>query len=179
MYSDHGAVCSDQHDGDISGSVVVTGSIFPSLRTTGSYKLTYDCSNSNDRHALTANRKVLVRDTHCPVCRIRPGIDTVEASFPFADAGVICNDSLDGLLKDVVVTSTVNVEKTGQYYVTYHVRDSFVPCLYLAPRNPSLPPWPRASKEPHHSVSYMPGPELGREPSCSLPPGPSLRAHMR
>jgi hypothetical protein len=123
FYSDHGAVCSDQHDGDISGSVVVTGSIFPSLRTTGSYKLTYDCSNSNDRHALTANRKVLVRDTHCPVCRIRPGIDTVEASFPFADAGVLCSDSLDGLLKDVVVTSTVSVEKTGQYYVTYHVRD--------------------------------------------------------
>jgi hypothetical protein len=40
------------------------------------------------------------------------------------DAGAACMDSLSGAVSEVVITNPVDVEKTGEYVVTYRARDS-------------------------------------------------------
>merc|ERR1712070_456404 len=71
-----------------------------------------------------ATKTLIVRDGTCPVCSMVEGPDTVEASFPYIDAGVRCSDSLDGTIDDVVVSNPVDVERTGTYLVTYRARDA-------------------------------------------------------
>jgi len=123
-YHDEGASCSDTKDGDISARVVVSGAIFPQLTRTGTYKLWYDCENSYGSSAKRATKTLIVRDGTCPVCEMNHGPTTVEASFPFIDAGVRCSDSLDGTIDDIVVSNPVDVERTGVYLVTYRARDA-------------------------------------------------------
>jgi hypothetical protein len=48
---------------------------------------------------------------------------TFEASFPYMDAGAVCQDNLRGV-SDVVITNPVDIEKTGEYVVTYRARDA-------------------------------------------------------
>jgi hypothetical protein len=51
---------------------------------------------------------------------------TWEASYPYADEGVACSDELDGNLpqSQIYASSTVNVEATGVYHVTYEAINS-------------------------------------------------------
>jgi hypothetical protein len=123
-YHDVGASCTDIKDGDISARVAVSGAIFPQLTRTGTYKLWYDCENNQGLAAKRATKTLIVRDGTCPICMLNPGPTTVEASFPFIDAGVRCSDSLDGTIDDVVVSNPVDVERTGVYLVTYRARDA-------------------------------------------------------
>merc|ERR1712139_707111 len=89
----------------------------------GTYKLDYDCTNSNGAAGITASKEVVVRDTTCPTYTLNAGAVTFEASFPYMDAGATCEDSLSGPASEVVVTNPVDVEKTGEYVVTYRARD--------------------------------------------------------
>jgi hypothetical protein len=123
-YHDAGASCSDLKEGDISARVVVSGAIFPQLTRTGTYKLSYDCENTLAMPAKKATKTIIVRDGTCPVCSMNSGPATVEASFPYIDAGVRCSDTLDGTIDDVVVSNPVDVERTGVYLVTYRARDA-------------------------------------------------------
>jgi hypothetical protein len=49
---------------------------------------------------------------------------TLEASFPYVDAGATCSDTVAGDLADVIVHNTVDVDRTGEYLVTYRARDA-------------------------------------------------------
>jgi len=122
-YEDFGASCSDTIDGDLSTKVTVQGVMFPKVQRPGTYKLDYDCTNSNGAAGITASKEVVVRDTTCPTCTLNAGAVTFEASFPYMDAGATCEDSLSGPASEVVVTNPVDVEKTGEYVVTYRARD--------------------------------------------------------
>jgi len=123
-FTDTGASCVDSTDGDLSPKVIVQGVMFPRRQRPGTYKLNYDCVNSRGASGVTASKQVVVRDTTCPTCTVNTGADTFEASFPYMDAGAVCEDSLSGAVAEVVVTNPVDVEKTGEYIVTYRARDS-------------------------------------------------------
>jgi hypothetical protein len=123
-YEDTGASCTDGVDGDLSAKVAVQGVMFPRHQRPGTYKLNYDCINSRGASGITASKQVVVRDTTCPTCTVTSGAVTFEASFPYLDAGAVCEDTLSGTVAEVVITNPVDVEKTGEYIVTYRARDT-------------------------------------------------------
>merc|ERR1711977_722809 len=104
---DAGATCSDAVDGNISQDVEVSGDVV-NLARVGDYEIKYDCQDSNNNKAATATRKVTVQDTTCPMCQIedtpfdgtrkhnKQQTVTIEASFPYTDAGATAMDSLQG-----------------------------------------------------------------------------------
>lgn len=127
-YQDQGATCQDPVlDAlvDISARVAVRGVLFPVLHQPGVYSLTYSCGNYDDRAAEEISRAVVVRDTTCPTCTMNfKQVVTIEASFPYVDAGATCSDSVSGVIDDVVVQNLVDVEQDGEYLVTYRARDA-------------------------------------------------------
>lgn len=101
----------------------MSGAIFPSGKRLGTFTINYDCTSSKGIPAITATKTVIVRDTTCPTCTMKPGPKRIETSFPYLDAGAVCSDSVDGKIEDVVVTNPVNVEREGTYFVTYRAKD--------------------------------------------------------
>jgi hypothetical protein len=122
FYADSGATCIDSTDGDISDDVDVSGLTYPNYAVEGVYKLKYVCTNSHGESSDTETRTVVVKDTTCPACVVHDGPSSVEASFPYIDAGASCSDTFDGALPTEVVDG-VNVERTGTYTVTYSAQD--------------------------------------------------------
>lgn len=130
------------------GSTLITGLEqvrLPLNQTAGlgvTFRLTYHCVNSAGLASPTIHRSVLIRDAGCPSC---PAADAhylsqkikVEASFPYSaplSLDVKCEDDLDGSLAPgsafLVVPnhseseSLVNVEQTGEYSLTYILKDA-------------------------------------------------------
>jgi len=123
-YVDDGATCSDQVDGMISENVEVSGDVV-NLSTLGRYTISYNCKDSAGNAADTAIRIVYVRQTSCPTCSITgDGTITREASFPYYDQGAACTDLLEGSVHARDDTNPVNVERTGEYSVTYRAINS-------------------------------------------------------
>ena len=58
-YTDSGASCSDQEDGNISQNVEVSGQVV-NMNIPGTYTVSYDCSDSDGNAAQTKNRTVFV-----------------------------------------------------------------------------------------------------------------------
>jgi len=122
-YIDDGATCSDRVDGWINENIEVSGDVV-NLAKVGYYHIIYNCKDKNGNAAEPAVRTVLVQDTICPTCKIK-GSEKVtrEASFPYVDAGAVCTDTLSGTVK-VHVANNVNVERVGEYEVTYTAHDA-------------------------------------------------------
>jgi hypothetical protein len=143
QFEDEGAGCYDGgrnapaswgcEAGSLGGSVVIRTNM-PGTAMPGDYWSVYTCVNSGGVPASPATRHYTVTDRTCPVCRLNAmtGPETVEASFPYSDAGARCTDVIDG---DLDVTTwdygvlkpwaeIVNVEMTGQYMITYRAKDS-------------------------------------------------------
>lgn len=122
VYVDQGATCTDAVWGNLSPTTA--GSVDNSKP--GPYTMTYSCTNPAPwkRSATQKTRKVTVRDTTKPVCKLTGAQDlTVEASFPYVDDGASCADSLDGKI-NVQVHGTVNVEAAGVYVIRYTATDA-------------------------------------------------------
>ena len=124
-YVDAGATCSDLIDGNLNRFVRVSGDVV-NLAVPGAYHIKYDCVNHESEAAFQAVRVVYVEDNTCPVCTINAGPQEIEASFPYADPGVQCYDSVDGAFKSsaIVVAGLPDVEQTGSYTITYRVKDA-------------------------------------------------------
>jgi len=124
-YVDAGATCSDLIDGNLNRFVRVSGDVV-NLAVPGAYHIKYDCVNHESEAAYQAVRVVYVEDNTCPVCTINAGPSEIEASFPYADPGVQCYDSVDGAFKSsaIVVSGLPDVEQTGLYTITYRVKDA-------------------------------------------------------
>jgi hypothetical protein len=123
-YVDAGATCSDLVDGNLNRFVRVSGDVV-NLLVPGAYHIKYDCVNKEGVSAYQAVRAVFVQDNTCPVCQINEGPSEIEASFPYADPGVSCYDSVDGSFTkaDIQVSGLPDVEKVGTYTITYRVVD--------------------------------------------------------
>merc|ERR1711990_253700 len=140
-YVDAGATCSDEVDGNISQDVEVSGDVV-NLARVGVYTIKYNCQDSAANTADEATRTVVVQDTSCPSCVLSADTTSaavgatvsIEASFPYNDAGAVATDSLQGSFGICSVWSNgemmisyksiVNVERTGVYEITYRVKDS-------------------------------------------------------
>ena len=123
-YVDAGVSATDSYDGDLTGSVVMTGSV--EVNSVGTYVLSYNVSDSSGNTALEVRRIVTVGDSGTPVIKQKGEISVFhEAGTPYVDAGASASDTLDGdLTGSILSNSSVNVDAVGIYTVTYSVSDS-------------------------------------------------------
>ena len=119
---DKGATAKDSLDGDVT--VVTAGSV--DVSKIGSYTITYNVTDSAGNAAAEVQRGVTVGETSIPVIPLLGEATLVhEAKSSYSDAGATASDTLDGNITDSLVTvSTVNINKVGEYSVSYNVVDA-------------------------------------------------------
>jgi len=124
VFSDPGATASDAADGDLTGSIVITGSVNPNLA--GTYTLTYNVVDSQTNAAPTITRDVIVADTTAPTI-ILTGSSTinVEQGSSYTESGATASDIIDGdISANIIIGGSVNVNVGGTYILTYNVSDA-------------------------------------------------------
>ncbi|MBD3320854.1 MAG: DUF5011 domain-containing protein, partial [Chitinivibrionales bacterium] len=122
-WQEPGYTALDTEDGDLTGSVVITGSVDTAVE--GAYELSYAVSD-NAGNQVSKNRVVYVvnRDTTAPVIELVPG-DTVRIGTSWQEPGYSASDNLDGdITARVVVSGQVDSTKAGTHSITYTVSDS-------------------------------------------------------
>jgi len=110
-FEDPGASCFDYIHGNLNNAVRIEGDTVD-MESPGTYRINYECKDPAGHRATAATRFVKVQDTKCPMVKIN-GADviSIEAGFPFKDAGAKARDGFDGDITKSVTTSgdTVNV----------------------------------------------------------------------
>ncbi len=71
-------------------------------------------------------RKVSVKDTAPPVITLNGDAEvSITKGKKFEDAGIVAQDNYDGdISSNVTVSGSVDAEKTGEYVITYEIKDS-------------------------------------------------------
>ena len=113
-----GISATDNYDASVN---VVSGTV--NVNQTGTYTLNYTATDSAGNVA-TESRTVIVRDTKAPVIKIK-GLDTVivDVFTPYIEEGATATDNYcTGLVVDIT-SPTVNINRVGDYNVTYDVTD--------------------------------------------------------
>ncbi|MCH3881374.1 immunoglobulin-like domain-containing protein [Tenacibaculum aquimarinum] len=127
-FTDPGATATDNVDGDLTSSIVVTGTVNTALA--GTYTLNYNVSDTAGNAATQVSRTVNVNepvaDTTAPVITLN-GSSTINliVGDSFTDPGATATDNVDGdLTSSIVVTGTVNTASAGMYTLNYNVSDA-------------------------------------------------------
>ena len=154
MFVDPGATANDPEDGDITSSIIKSGSV--STSTVGTYTITYNVKDSQGLAAPTKTRTVIVAsqcsdgkdndgdgkidypaDTGCdspndnsennkPIITVL-GANPLDITIGtvFTDPGATAFDQEDGTITpQIIATNNVNTSATGTYAVIYNVKDS-------------------------------------------------------
>ncbi|HPO16021.1 MAG TPA: DUF5011 domain-containing protein, partial [Candidatus Hydrogenedentes bacterium] len=125
-YFDPGYEAIDPEDGDITESVVVTGSVDVSLP--GTYTLTYTVQdNGAFPMSDTEIRTVEVVDTNPPSLILYGAAEmTISTGGTYTEQGARAEDECEGVLTSSVVIGgdVVDTNTPGDYVVTYNVQDS-------------------------------------------------------
>ena len=118
-FADPGASAGDGCAGDLTSSIVVSGTVNPNV--VGTYTLTYTVSDGS--HITSATRTVHVVDTTPPTITVNGANPmTVECHTSFSDPGATANDGCAGTFA-AGASGTVNVNVTGTYTITYNASD--------------------------------------------------------
>ena len=123
-FTDPGAVATDNYDGDLTSSIVVSGSVDTS--TIGTYTLTYNVSDASGNAAVPVTRTVNVVDTTVPVITLLGDTTvTIEVGATYTDSGATAADNYDGdLTSSIAIVNNVDTSTVGTYTVTYNVSDT-------------------------------------------------------
>ena len=116
-YAEEGFSAADNHDGDITASV---------LRTETREKVTYTATDSSGN--TTSVDRVIVYDDPIPPEIALKGASTVllNAGQAYKEPGYTATDNCDGdLTGKVSVTGNVDTSKPGNYTLTYSVKDAY------------------------------------------------------
>ncbi|EGW53319.1 beta strand repeat-containing protein [Candidatus Endoriftia persephonae] len=124
VFTDPGASASDIVEGDLSASIVTTGSV--NTAAVGSYTLTYNVSDSAGNAATAVTRTVNVTDQTAPTITLSGDNPMgVALGGTFTDPGASASDAIDGdISANVTVSGTVDTNTLGSYTLTYNVSDS-------------------------------------------------------
>ena len=123
-YKDPGYIATDNHDGDISDKVIVTGNVDTSK--IGKYKLYYTVSDLSE-NTITKMRTINVIDTKSPKIKLNGKKKiTIKLNGTYKDKGCTAIDNYDGDISDKVIkTGKIDSKIAGTYTITYKVTDSF------------------------------------------------------
>ncbi|MFC3343048.1 immunoglobulin-like domain-containing protein [Paenibacillus abyssi] len=122
-FTDPGATAQDLHDGDLSSSIIVTGTV--DSRTLGEYRLFYNVSDQANHAATTVIRSVYVKVTKPPVITLS-GLSamSIKVGETFADPGAQAMDAYYGdISNSITVTGSVNTQIPGTYTLHYNVQN--------------------------------------------------------
>jgi large repetitive protein len=123
-YTDPGATAMDICLGDLSGEIVVAGTV--NTDVPGMYMLTYNVVDVSNNQAVEVTRSIEVADSTPPVISLTGSASaTVECGTAYSDSGAtaidVCNGNLTG---DIVVSNNVDANVVGVYTVSYNVMDA-------------------------------------------------------
>lgn len=121
-YTEQGATASDAEDGDITASIITSGSV--DHTTPGNYVITYSVTDSHS-NSVTETRTITVAPNNVPTITIIGGAVDVIRGTTYVEQGANAADAEDGsLTASIVITSNVDESTVGSYLVTYTVTDS-------------------------------------------------------
>ena len=123
-YTELGATATDNVDGNLTSSIVTTGTVNTSIA--GTYTLTYSVSDAAGNNASATRTVNVIADTTAPVITLNGASTiTLELGQVYTEQGATATDNVDGnLTSSIVTTGTVNVNVAGTYTVTYSVSDA-------------------------------------------------------
>lgn len=123
-YLEPGYIATDICDGDMTGDVVVKGSV--NHNVVGSYALQYNVSDWSGNPAEEKTRTVEVAEMTPPVISLLGDNPiTLEVGTPYVEPGYEATDNYDGdITADVAVTGSVDHTIPGAYVLRYNVCDS-------------------------------------------------------
>lgn len=121
-FDDPGATAVDNCVGDLTASIIVSGSV--NANVPGPYTLTYTVTDPAGNVG-TATRTVNVVDTTAPTLTLSGASSmTVECHSAFTDPGATASDACAGnLTAAIAVTGSVDVNTPDSYTLTYTVED--------------------------------------------------------
>ncbi len=122
-YVEAGATCTDNYDGNITGSIIISGSV--NTAVIGSYTITYSCTDSS-ANTDVENRTVNVVAGSSPVITLTgANPQTIQYGSPYVELGSTATDVEDGDLTASIIidSSAVNTSVVGTYSVSYTVTD--------------------------------------------------------
>ena len=143
-YTEPGATAYDINYGDISSSIVISGSVDTS--TLGTYYVKYNVTNEDGIKGPEVTRKVIVQ---VPVPKIQLNGDNqvlVDIGTSYTEAGAKATDELDGDLTSSIVSkieyyntsskawqtvSTVNTNSIASYRINYSITNSYGANAYV------------------------------------------------
>ncbi len=123
-YAEPGWTAMDDFEGELTGDVVVTGTV--DHTTLGAYEIRYNVSASNGDPAKEKVRTVNVVDTTAPQITLE-GDDpmSLEVGTAYVEPDYSASDNYDGdLTGDVGITGSVDHTTLGEYTLRYNVSDS-------------------------------------------------------
>lgn len=123
-YTDAGASANDAVDGDITASIISTGSV--DTNATGSYTITYTVKDGSDNNASPVTRAVTIVDTTPPVLSLNGDTNiALESGTTYLDLGASAMDNLDGdISANITTMGSVDTFVTGTYILMYNVNDA-------------------------------------------------------
>lgn len=124
-YSEQGATATDNFDGNLTSSIVTSGTV--NTNSAGTYFVNYNVSDSSGNVASQVTRTVVVSaDTTPPVITLI-GAATINLNVgdTYNEQGATATDNQDGnLTSSIVIVGSVNTATAGTYNVTYNVSDA-------------------------------------------------------
>ncbi len=127
VFTDPGYTALDTIDGDITGSVLVSGTVDTSV--VGTYVLTYSVTDANGNASAQSTRTVHVLsapDTDAPVIALNGNpASTLFVGDTYTELGATALDAVEGDLTPYIsITGIVNTAATGTYEIIYSVADA-------------------------------------------------------
>ncbi len=127
--NDGGATCSDPQDGDITGSVIITGAVDD--QTPAIYLVDYNCQDSQGNDAPTLTRTVNVSAGDTPVITLNgdASINIIVGGLvlydELVDGGAVCTDTEDGVSPVTDITGDTDPDELtlGSYTIFYNCTD--------------------------------------------------------
>jgi len=125
-YTEDGCIATDEVDGDLSSSIITTGTVDTS--TVGTYTLVYSVTDAgNNTASVTRTIAVKTPPDNTPPIIILTGEASINLTVgeTFTDPGATATDDVDGIITSSITTSgTVNTSSTGTYTISYSVSDA-------------------------------------------------------
>ncbi len=124
-YNEQGATATDNLDGDLTSSIVTTGTV--NTASAGTYFVNYNVSDSSGNAANQVTRTVVVSADTTPPVIVLVGSSTINllVGDTYNEQGATATDNIDGnLTSNIVIAGNVNTASAGSYNVTYNVSDS-------------------------------------------------------
>lgn len=126
-WTDPGATASDNVDGNLTSSIVVSGDTV-NTSVVGTYTVRYNVSDAAGNAATEVTREVnVVADWVPPTITLNgDSVMTIALGGTYSEPGYSATDNVDGDLTSSVVVGgdTVNTNAVGTYVITYNVSDT-------------------------------------------------------